>query len=291
MNSLRKFVLLLLTAAALSGCSGARIAYNNADTALRWMADDYFALEGAQLEDFKLRLAGFHAWHRSEELPRYSAQMAGAAGMLADGLTRQELLWAWDSVIAAYRRLATQAAPDLAAVLARLSPAQFQRLEQKFAESNAEYANKHLSGSVAAQRARRDKRNLELMQEWFGDLSDTQEAQLQAASAALPLLYALRLENRQRRQREFLALLKSQRSAAGLEPGLRRWLSDWEGGVSPEYRRLGDLHREQYMQMLLELDRGLAPAQRAHAAARLFEYANLFAALAGESKLARLATD
>ncbi len=291
MQSLRKFVLLLLAAAALSGCSGARIAYNNADTALRWMADDYFALEGAQLEDFKLRLAGFHAWHRGEELPRYSAQLAGAAGKLADGLTRQELYWAWDSVIAAYRRLATQAAPDLAAVLARLSPAQFQRLEQKFAESNAEYANKHLSGSAAAQRARRDKRNLELMQEWFGDLSDTQEAQLQAASAGLPLLYALRLENRQRRQREFLALLKAQRSASGLEPGLRRWLSDWEGGVSPEYRRLGDLHRERYMQMLLELDRGLAPAQRAHAAARLSDYANLFAALAGESKLARLAPD
>ena len=291
MQSLLKSVLLLLTAAVLSGCGGARIAYNNADTALRWMADDYFALEGAQLEDFKLRLAGFHAWHRSEELPRYSAQLASAAEKLGDGLTRQELWWAWDSVIAAYRRLASRAAPDLAAVLDALSPAQYQRLEQKFAESNAKYANKHLSGSVAAQRARRDERNLELMQDWFGDLSDAQEAQLQAASAGLPLLYALRLENRQRRQREFVALLKADRSAAGLVPGLRRWLSDWEGGVSPEYRRLTDLHREQYMQMLLELDRDLAPAQRAHAAARLSEYADLFAALAAESKLARLAAD
>ena len=291
MQGLRKILLLLLVAAALSGCSGVRIAYNNADTALRWMADDYFALEGAQLEDFKLRLAKFHDWHRGEELPSYSALTEAAAGKLADGMTKQELLWAWDNVNAAYRRLAARAAPDLAAVLAALSPAQFQRLEQKFAESNAEYAKKHLSGSVTAQRARRDKRNLDLMQEWFSDLSAAQEAQLRAASAALPLLYALRLENRQRRQREFIAMLKARRSAADLEPGLRRWLSDWEGGVSPEYRRLTDLHREQYTQMLLELDRGLAPAQRAHAVGRLSEYAHLFAALADENKLARLDSD
>ncbi|MBK5104706.1 MAG: hypothetical protein JJE42_10700 [Burkholderiales bacterium] len=285
---MRQFAFLLFAVAALSGCSGARLAYNNADTAVRWMADDYFALEGAQQDDFRARLARFHAWHRSEELPRYSALMASAAGKLAHGLTQPELLWAWDSVIARYRNMVAQAAPDLAAVLVTLSPAQLQHLEQKFAESNAEYASKHLSGSVAEQRARRDKRNLELMREWFGDLSVEQEAQLQAASARLPLPYALRLQNRQRRQGEFLTLLKTYRSAEELEPALRRWLSDWEGGVSPEYRRVADLHRDRYMQMLLQLDGSLALGQRAHAVARLTDYARIFAALSGQSKLARL---
>jgi hypothetical protein len=291
MQGLRKFVVLLLAVAGLAGCSGARLAYNNADIALRWMADDYFALEGAQEDDFRARLARFHTWHRSEELPRYSALMASAAGKLGDGLTQPELLWAWDSVNARYRSMAAQAAPDLALVLATLTPAQFRRLEQKFIESNAEYAEKHLSGDEAEQRERRDKRNLELMQEWFGDLSDAQETLLKAATARLPLLYALRLQNRQRRQREFVALLKTYPSPGELESELRPWLTDWEGGVLPEYRRLSDLHRERYMQMLLELDRGLAPVQRAHAVARLSEYAELFAALAAQSKLARLGSD
>ena len=291
MRRLLKFALLLLALTGLAGCSGTRLAYNHADTLVRWMADDYFALEGAQQEDFKERLARFHDWHRSDELPRYSALMASAAGKLARGLTQPELSWAWDSVVARYRSMAAQAAPDLASVLTTLTPAQFQRLEQKFAESNAEYASKHLSGGEAEQRERRDKRNFELMQEWFGDLSGEQEAQLQAASARLPLLYALRLQNRQRRQHEFVALLKTHPSPEELEPGLRRWLSDWEGGVSPEYRRLSDLHRERYMQLLLELDRGLAPAQRAHAVARLSEYAEIFAALATQGKLARLGSD
>ena len=287
----RGFLILLLALAALAGCSGARIAYNNADTAVRWMADDYFAFEEAQDEDFRARLARFHAWHRREELPRYGALAAEAGDKLAGGLTQEKLQWAWDSVIARYRRMAQQAAPELAAVLARLTPRQYARLERRFADSDAEFGRKHLGGGEQEQRARRDKRNLELMREWFGELSDAQEAQLRDASAKLPLLYALRLQNRQRRQQEFVALLKASRGAAELEPRLRRWLADWDEGAAPEYLRLSRLHREQYMQMLLELDRSLAPAQRAYAVARLAAYGDLFAALAGEGKLARATSD
>lgn len=288
MPRLLKFALLWLSLIWLAGCSGARIAYNNADVVMRWMADDYFAFEGAQAEDFKARLARFHAWHRGEELLRYSALMTGAGDKLAGGLTQQELLWAWDNVIARYGHLAAHAAPELAAVLVTLTPAQFERLERKFAESDAEYARKYLKGGEAKQRARRDKRNLDLMREWFGDLSDAQEAQLKALSGKLPLLYALRLQNRQRRQGEFVAMLKAYRSPAELEPRMRHWLIEWEDGASPEYRRLSKLHREQYIQMLLELDRGFTPAQRTHAVTRLYDYAALFTALAEQGKLARL---
>ena len=287
MRCLIKFALLLLALASLAGCSGARLAYNNADTVVRWMADDYFALEGAQEEDFKQRLARFHAWHRSEELPRYSVLMTSAGDKLADGLTAGELLWAWENVKGRYRRMAAYAAPELAAVLATLTPAQFERLDKKFAESDAEYTKKHLKGGEAEQRERRDKRNLELMREWFGDLSDEQEAQLKISSAKLPLLYELRLQNRERRQGEFVALLKAYRSPAELEPRLKQWLTGWEEGASPEYRRLSELHREGYIQMLLELDRGLTPAQRVHAVTRFYEYAEIFKALAEQSKLAR----
>jgi Family of unknown function (DUF6279) len=282
-----KFALMLLALIWLAGCSATQLAYNNADTVLRWMADDYFAFEGPQAEDFNARLARFHAWHRNEELPRYGVLMTSAGDKLADGLTAPKLLWAWDSVKGRYRRMAAYAAPELAAVLATLTPAQFERMDKKFAESGAEYTRKHLKGGDAEQRARRDKRNLELMREWFGDLSDAQEAQLRISSGKLPLLYALRLQDRQRRQSEFVAVLKAYRSPAELEPKLRHWLTDWEEGASPEYRRLSELYQELYIQMLLELDRGLTPSQRAHAVRRLREYAEIFAALAGQGKLAR----
>jgi hypothetical protein len=287
LRRLLNFALLLLALTGLAGCSGLRLAYNNADTVVRWMADDHFALEGAQLEDFKTRLADFHAWHRSEELPRYSVLLTSAGEKLADGLTQAELLWAWENVNGRYRRMAAYAAPDLAAVLATLTPAQFERLDKKFAESGVEFTKKYLKGSEAEQRKRRDKRTLELMREWYGDLSDEQETRIKLGSARLPLLYALRLQNRQRRQGEFVALLKAHRSPQELEPGLRQWLTAWEEGASPEYLRSSELHRELYMQMLLELDRSLTPAQRTHAVARLNDYAEIFSALAAQGKPAR----
>jgi hypothetical protein len=279
-----RFALLLLAVVWLAGCSGTRIAYNNADTLVRWMADDYFALEGPQEEDFKARLARFHAWHRANELPRYSSLLTSASEKLADGLTEQELLWAWNSVKVRYRRMAVYAAPELAAVLTTLTPAQFERLDKKFAESNNEYTKKNIKGGEQEQRKRRGKRNLELMREWFGDLSDAQEAQLNRWNDRIPLLYELRLQNRQRRQAEFVALLRKYRGAAELEPALQLWLTDWDAGAYAEYRRVSDMHQEQYVLMLLELDRGITPAQRAHAVSRLNEYAELFTALAEQGK-------
>jgi hypothetical protein len=50
---------------------------------------------------------------------------------------------------------------------------------------------------------------------------------------------------------------------------------------------LSELHRELYMQMLLELDRGLTSAQRAHAVTRLNDYAEVLSALAAQGKPAR----
>jgi len=287
MQCLLKFALLLLAAIGIAGCSGARLAYNNADTVVRWMADDYFALEGAQEEDFKARLARFHAWHRSEELPLYSALANRSGDKIADGLDSEELLWALDSVKARYRHMAAHMAPELAAVLSTLTPAQFERLDKKFADSNAEYAKKYLKGGEAEQRKRRNKRNLELMREWFGELSDEQEAQLKAWSDRMPLLYALRLQNRQRRQQEFVALLKQYGGPAELEPSLRHWLIDWDEGAAPEYRQLSEVHQEQYIHMLLELDRSLTPSQRSHAVTRMREYAEIFSALAEAGRKVR----
>jgi hypothetical protein len=278
------FLVLILALAGLAGCSGARLAYNNADTVVRWMADDYFGFEGAQEQDFKARLARFHAWHRAQELPRYSALMASAGEKLSDGLTSEELLWAWENVKLRYRTMAVHVVPDLAAVLVTLTPEQFERLDRKFADTNAEFAKKHIEGGETAQRKRRHKRNLELMRDWFGDLSDEQEALVKAWGERMPLLYEMRLKNRQRRQAEFVALLKQYRSATELEPRLRLWLADWDKGAAPEYLRLSGAHQEQYVQMLLELDRGITPAQRAHAVDRMNHFAEIFKALAENGK-------
>jgi len=281
-----RLVFALCALALLAGCSGTRLAYNNADSVLRWMALDYFDLGDAQEEDLRARVTRFHAWHRAEELPRYGKLSQIAADKLAGGIARQDLIWAWDQVMARYRHMAGRAAPDLAAVLVTLTPEQLAHLERSFAESNRKFTKKFLGGSPDEQRLRRDRRNLEMLQDWYGDLSAAQEAQFRRASAELPLLYELRLKNRQRRQREFVELLRARRNGADLATGLQHWLRDWEAGANADYMRLSREYRARYMDLLIELDRSLSAAQRAHAVTRLREYAEIFLALAAQGETA-----
>jgi hypothetical protein len=277
----------LLFAVLLSGCSAVRLAYNNADTALRWMADGYLDFEPPQADDFNARLAGFHAWHRSQELPQYAELLAGASDKLADGLTREELLWAWDNVNARMRAAARQAGPEMAVVLASLSAEQIVHLEKKFVETNEEFFKKQIKGGEPEQRKRRMKRNLEWIEDVFGDLSDAQEEQLRALSDALPLLYTLRLADRVRRQKEVVAMIRRERGAAEFAPRFVHWFSNWEEGRAPEYQRLTLAHREQYVEMLLDMDKGMTPKQREHAVKRLRKYAEDFRVLAEEGKPVR----
>jgi hypothetical protein len=43
-----RFLLLAALAAALVSCTFTKFAYNQADTVVAWLADDYFDLDGAQ---------------------------------------------------------------------------------------------------------------------------------------------------------------------------------------------------------------------------------------------------
>ena len=54
----------------------------------------------------------------------------------------------------------------------------------------------------------------------------------------------------------------------------------WDGGRAPEYVAAARRYREEYQDMLLDLDRSLTPAQRRIAAGRLREWAADFRVLA-----------
>ena len=49
-------IVLAVAITLLCGCSTIRIAYNQADTILSWIADDYFDLDAVQRQDLNARL-------------------------------------------------------------------------------------------------------------------------------------------------------------------------------------------------------------------------------------------
>ena len=109
-------VLLLAVCAPLASCSAIRIAYDNADTALRFMTASYLDLDAAQAEDLRLRIVQFHQWHRANELPAYAALMRSASERAGRGITAEDVAWGLASVRARYRRFAAKAAEEAAPV-------------------------------------------------------------------------------------------------------------------------------------------------------------------------------
>src|SRR5512134_1714943 len=78
--------LICALALALAACGSAtRLVYDSAEPAVLVIANRYLALEGDQWKRARIATGRFHAWHRRNELPRYAALFAEAAGRVQRG--------------------------------------------------------------------------------------------------------------------------------------------------------------------------------------------------------------
>ena len=277
-------LLLAIGALVLAGCSATRVAYDNADTVLRFMAASYLDLDAAQSDDLTPRIARFHQWHRSNELPAYAALLRSASQRAAEGITAEDVVWGLANVRSRYRRFAAKAAEDAAPVLATLASAQLAALERKFAENNEKYTKEFLSSDDRERRRRQLKRMLARFRDFAGDLTPDQEARIGRFALAHERHVALRFEDRQRWQRDFVAALKAERKPEELGRHLAETFERPELRRSAEFIREDARWDEDLGRLIVDLDRSLSPEQRAHVVRRLSDYAEDFAVLAGRKK-------
>lgn len=278
-------LLALAAALGLAGCGTAlRVAYNQGDVAVRLAAHEYFDLHGEQSDAFKAQLKTFHAWHRAEELPKYAELLDGAANRVQRGLTRADMQWAAAALRERTRALTAQAVDDAGPVLVMLNADNLAALEKKLASSNAKFAKEYLSGDERRDEKNRAKRMKENFEDWLGDLSDEQETMIEAYVQASPRVMTAMFEDRKRRQRELVALLKANRGSPDITPKLRSFMTDWEAQRSPEYATLAREQEERLTDLMLAMDKTLTPKQRQHAVDRLEFYAREFATLASQGR-------
>jgi hypothetical protein len=265
-------VLALLAA----GCSATRFAYDNADVFLRWQAGRYLDLHAEQSEELDARIASFLAWHRAAALPGYVRLANEAGARLERGLSREDLVWGYDSFQTEARRALRAAAGEVAGLLDRMTPEQVAHLERRFAEDNRRFAKEQLSGTVEERRKRRFERNRERLEEWFGDLGDAQLERVRRYNERVPLSGELRDRERRRLQGELVAMIRARKARERLAD----WAASWDRDREPAYAAFAARARGEYFDMLLDLERTLTPAQRQAAVARLRAYAADFEQLA-----------
>jgi hypothetical protein len=263
----------LLAALLFGGCSTVRIGYNQADTILAWMADDYFDFDAAQRQDFNTRIDRLLKWHRQEQLPDYARFLAEIKQRGQRPFTREDVTWMVDGAKARFRTIARHGAADAAEILATLTPDNLRALEKQYAKVNQKFAREYmLNGTPEDRKRERLERTLKQVREWAGTLSHAQEERISQLNDAIPPTNALRHQDRQRRQKEFIALLKLRHNKAEFAPQLQAWLADWEKGRAPEFDKAQNDAYEKRVALYLELERTLTPQQREHVLHKLQGY-------------------
>ena len=275
--------LLLALLLGLAGCSSVRIAYNQADHIVAWIADDYFDLNIEQEQAFRAHFERLQAWHRRNELPEYVALLGAVQGRIQAGAKAEDVDWLLDAVQARYRSLVVQAHADAAQLLATLSDEQLQAARRHFDKTNRKNAKENGVGAPPdEQRRLRARRHVERIEHWTGPLDAAQEARVRELSRALPLITEAGYRERLRRQGEFLALLQSRRSPA-FAARLREWLTEWGRTRSPEYQADYVRFTQARAAMYVQVIGLLSPEQRHHVASVIERYQRAFRDLAAQA--------
>jgi uncharacterized protein DUF6279 len=277
-------LLLIAACATLASCSATRLAYDNADTALRFMVSSYLELDAEQTEELRQRIVQFHQWHRRNELPAYSVLARSASERAGRGITTEDVAWGLDNLRARFRVFGAKAAEDAAPVLATLAPEQIAALEHRFAEGNLKYAKEFLGADGEKRRRAQLRRMLDRFRDFAGDLTADQEARIERFALTHESHVALRFEDRQHWQRDVIAALKRGQPPQELGRSLAETFSRPELRRSEAFIREDKRWEEDLAQLMVELDHTLSPAQRAHLVRRLADYADDFAILAGEKR-------
>ena len=264
----------------LGACSAVRLVYNQADTVASWMASDYFDFDPTQKQDFNARLNALLKWHRQDQLPEYAKFLAEVKRRAEKPSSVDDARWLADGIKVRYRLMTRKAAPEAAEVLATLNADNLRSLEKAFDKDNDKFTREYKLNSKPDERRRaRLERSLKRIRDWTGPLTNEQLARITPMSDALPDSDHLRLQDRKRRQKDFLALLANRQNKVELTRGLDRFLADWETGRPPELQQgLNDVF-DKRVALYLEVDRMMNAEQRAHVAKALQGYIDDVSAL------------
>ncbi len=269
----------LAAGVVLSGCSALRLAYDNADTYLRWRAGNFLDLRGDAGEELEERIDAFFDWHRAKALPHYARLSEEAAKRLGDGLSPEDLVWGYDALMVQARESLRTAATQVAPLLDRMNAEQIDHFERRLAEDNRKFARENLRGSEAERRDRRAKRMKDRLEEWVGRLTQAQVERVKLYAERAPLTDEFRDRDRKRLQAEVLGLIRKQEASKRL-PDLA---AAWQEGRDPAFVAANEEWRKEFYALLLDIDRMLTPAQRAKAVANFRRYAEDFAVLSGHA--------
>ena len=264
-----------------------KLGYNNADT-LAWIQlNSYVDLTPEQDQDVKERLNALLAWHRSTQLRDYVAFLDKTRAKVAGPVTAADVREFNKGVNTRLLTIGDKAAPDMAHLALTLTPEQIDQAAKKISNDAAKARRelaRHADKDVDAERI---KKYSERAESWFGKLTDEQREIIRKSMASRPHDPSWWVDERERRQREAIALMRKIQAERPSEEVAARWVRTYFTNVNvpsnAERRARLDSYLRGSDELVAQLINHATPEQRGTLDKKLNDYAQDFKSLAGGS--------
>ena len=256
----------LLVCGLLGACGTARLAYNNAPMLTYWWLDGYFDFDAEQAARVRADLQTVHQWHRQQELPGISAELADLKARALQNATTEQTCKLADDVKARASATLERLLPTIAAVAPTLSEAQLQQVEQEYEKRNRKWREKYLEGSAEERLQHRVDMLVDRTESFYGGLRAEQRSWLSQQVAKTDYDGQTQYREMLRRQQDALQVLRQLRSSKATLAQSQLALQ----GVLERTTVSPDLAYRQYLARLLtqgcatmtELHNSMTPQQR-----------------------------
>ncbi|WP_439517981.1 DUF6279 family lipoprotein [Hydrogenophaga sp.] len=273
----------LVLAVALSACTAARLAYNQAPTISYWWLDAYVDLDDVQAGQTREALNQFFQWHRQNELPVYAGRLREWQALATEDLTPAQACAQFDDVRERIERAADQTVEPFSRLALQLTPAQLEHLQRHQARGNEEFEKDFLRGNAEQRLKTRLERATSRSEMLYGTLSREQRELLRSLIQSSPFDAQRTQTERLRRQADLLQTVKeAQATPARATQLVREHYARVNRSPAPGY---ADYQRELIRQgcaQFARLHNSTTPEQRANAVRVLKDYENDFRVLSAQ---------
>ena len=260
---------ILLLVVFLSGCSMARLGYNNGETVSYFWLNGYVGFDADQKPWVKKELASLFAWHRRTQLVDYLPLMEQAKKRVHQPVSEAELARDYEEIRRRILVITDRAAPAAADLALALRPQQIVSIEKKFAENNDKFRKERLRGEPEERQRARFKRTMKQAEIWFGNFSGEQERQIRLLSDARPMEDEIVLADRMQRQAEMIRLLQRIEAEKPTREATVALIRQYVSGAMdhfghPEFQAYAEKARAAQLRLVAGIFNSSTPAQKLH---------------------------
>ncbi len=275
-----------ILAIAIAACGMIKVGYRNADTVGMLWIDRYLDLTSEQKDFVKPRMRELLAWHRTTQLPDYATLATEMQKLAQRPITAAEVTALAKQVKQRADTAALHALPYLADLALHLTPDNIAAMEEKFASNDDKFREEHfVKGDIEKQQKARYEKTLDRVEEWYGRLDRDQRAAIRKLSDARPLDNDIVLAERQRRERELIALMtrveREKPSRDAVIQLLRNYNERFEFSPERDKRAFQESLRRATEAMDAAIHNMATQAQRDRAGGKLQDWIDDFRSLSG----------